>query len=84
MRNDAVSTCFVFWASMLHGTRALNGAVYVGWYDDRNDPFDTKVEYFVGKSTDGGDSPSRRLSATLHLIRVSAFRAAVSLATILS
>ena len=26
----------------------------VGWYDDRNDPFNTKVDYFVGKSTDGG------------------------------
>jgi hypothetical protein len=31
-----------------------DGSVYVGWYDDRNDPFNTKVEYFVGKSTDGG------------------------------
>ena len=30
------------------------GAVYVGWYDDRNDPQDTNVEYFVGKSFDGG------------------------------
>jgi hypothetical protein len=28
--------------------------VYVGWYDDRNDPFNTLVQYFVGKSTDGG------------------------------
>ncbi len=31
-----------------------NGNVYVGWYDDRNDKFNTKVQYFVGKSTDGG------------------------------
>jgi hypothetical protein len=31
-----------------------NGHVYVGWYDDRNDPFNIKVDYFVGKSTDGG------------------------------
>jgi hypothetical protein len=30
------------------------GSVYVGWYDDRRDPFNTKVDYFVGKSTDGG------------------------------
>jgi hypothetical protein len=30
------------------------GNVYVGWYDDRNDRFNTKVEYFVGKSVDGG------------------------------
>jgi hypothetical protein len=30
------------------------GNVYVGWYDDRKDPFNTKVDYFVGKSTDGG------------------------------
>jgi len=33
---------------------ACESGVYVGWYDDRNDPFNTKVEYFVGKSTDGG------------------------------
>ena len=64
MRNDAVSTCFVFWASMLHGTRALNGAVYVGWYDDRNDPFDTKVEYFVGKSTDGGKTFPKQMAVS--------------------
>jgi hypothetical protein len=31
-----------------------NGSVYVGWYDDRNDRFNTKVDYFVGKSVDGG------------------------------
>lgn len=31
-----------------------NGNVYVGWYDDRNDKFSTKVQYFVGKSTNGG------------------------------
>ncbi|MGC1687896.1 MAG: hypothetical protein WA734_19865 [Candidatus Acidiferrales bacterium] len=30
------------------------GAVYVGWYDDRNDPANTNVQYFVGKSFDGG------------------------------
>lgn len=35
-------------------TATPNGNVYVGWYDDRNDPFNTKVQYFVGKSTDGG------------------------------
>ncbi len=35
-------------------TATPNGDVYVGWYDNRNDPFNTKVEYFVGKSTDGG------------------------------
>ena len=40
---------FFAWA-----TAAPSGAVYVGWYDNRNDPFNTKVEYFVGKSTDGG------------------------------
>ena len=27
-----------------------NGNVYVGWYDDRNDHFNNKVNYFVGKS----------------------------------
>jgi hypothetical protein len=40
---------FFAWA-----TATPSGAVYTGWYDDRNDPFNTKVEYFVGKSTDGG------------------------------
>jgi hypothetical protein len=28
--------------------------VYVGWYDDRLDPFNARVNYYVGKSTDGG------------------------------
>jgi hypothetical protein len=40
---------FFAWA-----TATPNGPVYVGWYDDRNDPFNTKVDYFVGKSIDGG------------------------------
>lgn len=40
---------FFAWATTTPG-----GAVYVGWYDNRNDPFNTKVDYFVGKSTDGG------------------------------
>ncbi|HTP45224.1 MAG TPA: hypothetical protein VMJ13_11690 [Candidatus Acidoferrum sp.] len=40
---------FFAWA-----TTAPGGAVYVGWYDDRNDPANTNVEYFVGKSFDGG------------------------------
>jgi hypothetical protein len=39
---------FFAWAT------ATTSAVYVGWYDNRNDPFNAKVEYFVGKSTDGG------------------------------
>ena len=30
------------------------GDVYVGWYDDRNDPSNTNVQYFVGKSMDQG------------------------------
>jgi hypothetical protein len=33
-----------------------SGAVYVGWYDNRNDPNNVNVEYFVGKSTDGGSA----------------------------
>jgi hypothetical protein len=41
-------------------TATPNGNVYVGWYDDRNDPFNTKVEYFVGKSTDGGKTFSKQ------------------------
>lgn len=40
---------FFAWAAATPG-----GSVYVGWYDDRRDPFSTKVDYFVGKSTDGG------------------------------
>ncbi len=40
---------FFAWA-----TATPTGAVYVGWYDSRNDPFNTKVQYFVAKSTDGG------------------------------
>ncbi len=31
-----------------------NGSVYVGYYDDQDDPFLTKVKYRVAKSTDGG------------------------------
>ncbi|MGZ3643955.1 MAG: hypothetical protein ACXVCM_08890 [Ktedonobacteraceae bacterium] len=34
-------------------TVTANG-VYVGWYDDRQDNFNTKVNYYVGKSTNGG------------------------------
>jgi hypothetical protein len=37
-------------------TTKSDGSVYVGFYDDRNDPFNTKVEYFVAKSTDGGNT----------------------------
>jgi hypothetical protein len=40
---------FFAWA-----TATPAGNVYVGWYDDRRDAFSTKVDYFVGKSTDGG------------------------------
>lgn len=39
---------FFAWAT------ATAKGIYVGWYDDRNDPFSTKVDYFVGKSTNGG------------------------------
>jgi hypothetical protein len=35
-------------------TAKADGSVYVGFYDDRNDPFNTDVEYFVAKSTNGG------------------------------
>jgi hypothetical protein len=40
------------------------GNVYVGWYDDRNDRFNTKVEYFVGKSVDGGRTFPRQQAVT--------------------
>jgi hypothetical protein len=35
-------------------TTKADGSVYVGFYDDRDDPFLTKVKYWVAKSTDGG------------------------------
>jgi len=40
---------FFAWA-----TTTPAGAIYVGWYDDRNDPANTNVQYFVGRSLDGG------------------------------
>ncbi len=52
VNNDAFNAGkhhFFAWATTTPG-----GAVYVGWYDDRHDPLDTNVEYFVGKSFDGG------------------------------
>jgi hypothetical protein len=52
VNNDAFNDLrghFFAWA-----TATPAGTVYVGWYDSRNDVFNTKVEYFVGKSTDGG------------------------------
>ena len=42
-----------------------DGSVYVGWYDDRNDPFSIKVQYFVGKSTNGGNTfPTQQAVST--------------------
>lgn len=35
-------------------TTKSDGSVYVGFYDDRDDPFLTKARYWVAKSTDGG------------------------------
>jgi len=35
-------------------TTKADGSVYVGFYDDRDDPFLTKVKYWVAKSTNGG------------------------------
>jgi hypothetical protein len=52
VNNDAFNNLkdhFFAWATATPG-----GGVYVGWYDDRNDPLNTNVEYFVGKSFDGG------------------------------
>jgi hypothetical protein len=40
------------------------GTVYVGWYDDRNDRLNTKVEYFVGKSVDGGKTFPKQQAVT--------------------
>jgi hypothetical protein len=40
------------------------GNVYVGWYDNRNDRLNTKVEYFVGKSVDGGRTFPKQQAVT--------------------
>jgi len=40
---------FFAWA-----TATPAGNVYVGFFDNRNDPSNVKVDYFVAKSTDGG------------------------------
>ena len=37
-------------------TAKADGSVYVGFYDDRDDSFNTKVSYWVAKSTDGGNT----------------------------
>ena len=50
---------FFAWATATPG-----GAVYVGWYDNRNDPFNAKVEYFVGKSTDGGKTFPKQMAVS--------------------
>jgi len=41
-----------------------DGSVYVGFYDDRNDPFNTKLEYFVAKSTDGGKTFATQMAVS--------------------
>lgn len=38
--------------------------IYVGWYDDRNDPFNATVQYWVGKSTDSGKTFSRQVAVS--------------------
>lgn len=40
---------FFAWA-----TATPEGGVYVGWYDSRNDPTNTNVQYFVARSFDEG------------------------------
>ena len=50
---------FFAWA-----TAKPSGAVYVGWYDNRNDPFNAKVQYFVGKSTDGGRTFPKQMAVS--------------------
>jgi hypothetical protein len=41
-----------------------SGSVYVGWYDDRNDRFNTKVDYFVAKSVDLGKTFPKQQAVT--------------------
>ena len=62
VNNDAVNGQkhhFFPWAAA-----TPQGNVYVGWYDDRNDRFNTKVDYFVGKSTNGGKSFPKQQAVT--------------------
>jgi hypothetical protein len=47
--NSATNDHFFPWAAVDSG----NGRVWVGWYDNRNDPTGVKVQYFVGNSSDG-------------------------------
>jgi hypothetical protein len=42
-------------------TTKADGSVYIGFYDDRNDPFNTLLEYWVAKSTDGGRTFSTQM-----------------------
>lgn len=53
-------------------TAKADGSVYVGFYDDRNDPFLTKVQYWVAKSTDGG-----KTFPTQHAVSDTAFNPCV-------
>jgi len=48
--NDLKSHFFPWSSTNSHGD------VYVGWYDNRHDPKNVKVEYFVAKSSDHGSS----------------------------
>ena len=44
-----------------HVTVTPSGVIYVGWFDNRQDPAGLKFNYFVGKSTDGGKTfPTQR------------------------
>ncbi len=45
-------------------TAIPSGAVYVGWYDNRSDGFNAKVDYFVGKSTDGGKTFPKQMAVS--------------------
>jgi len=41
-----------------------DGSVYVGFYDDRDDPFLTKLKYWVAKSTDGGATFPKQMAVS--------------------
>lgn len=63
VNNDPINNSadhFFPWA-----TTKTDGSVYVGFYDDRDDPFNTLVKYWVAKSTDGGATfPNQRAVST--------------------
>jgi hypothetical protein len=52
--NDDTAPAFHFWPSL--GVDQRTGDVALGWYDTRDDPNNTRVEFFTAVSGDGGQT----------------------------